>query len=94
METKTKKELVKLLLIVGALSILLTYGGDSFAKERTIYSITAEKGNNGIKSRFQIWANSKDDATENLTLNGWNVLTIKEELTNPSYEKTLKKDEN
>lgn len=94
METKTKKGLVKILLTTGALSILLISGGDSFAKSRTIYLITAEKGNNGIKSNFQIWANSKDDATENLTLNGWNVLTIKEELTNSSYEKTLKKDEN
>lgn len=94
METKTKKGLVKILLTTGVLSILLISGGDSFAKGRAIYLITAEKGNNGIKSNFQIWANSKDDAKENLSLNGWNILTIKEELTKSSHEKTLKKDEN
>lgn len=88
-KTEKMSPLVCLIFIIGLVS--LSYGGDSIGQERTIFYLKAEKGDNGIKTDFEIWANSKEEARENLSLNGWNVLSLSEnskDLTSAKSNKT------
>ncbi|MEF3254363.1 MAG: hypothetical protein K6348_02165 [Deferribacterales bacterium] len=56
----------------------LIYGGDEvFANSRHIYDVLAEKVDSGIKTNFLVYSISEDAAKEEVTLNGWKVISVK-----------------
>lgn len=59
------------------LLILIYGGGDLFAYERGRYSVLAEKVDSGIKTEFIVYSRSDIDAKEEVSLNGWKVLSVK-----------------
>lgn len=69
---------------------LLFGGGRSSADVRYRYDVLAEKVGSGIKTNFIIYSKSMEDAKDEVTLNGWKVISAKKL---DSSETVLKKDE-
>lgn len=69
---------------------LLFGGGSSYADTRYRYDVFAEKVGSGIKTNFIVYSKSLEEAKEEVTLNGWKVISAKKL---DSSETVLKKDE-
>lgn len=69
---------------------LLFGGGRSYADIRYRYDVFAEKVGSGIKTNFIVYSKSLEEAKEEVTLNGWKVISAKKL---DSSETVLKKDE-
>jgi len=74
--TIRKNYYIKIILLITIL--LLIFGGGSLAQnKKKVFEVYAEKAPQGIKTTFQVWAYTEDEAKENLSLNGWKILNIK-----------------
>ncbi len=71
------------------LLILIYGGGNLFAYERGRYSVLAEKVDSGIKTEFIVHSSSEIDAKEEVSLNGWKVLSVKRLSSNSQNETKL-----
>jgi chemotaxis protein MotB len=53
------------------------FGGDSlFAIEKNIYKVIAIKVDSNIKTTFHVYAENKDEAAEEVALNGWDIVEV------------------
>jgi len=59
------------------LLILISGGGSLFAVVRGKYNVLAEKVDTGIKTEFVVYSRSDTEAKEEVSLNGWRVLSVK-----------------
>ncbi len=61
------------------LAALITGGADlSFANERNIYEVVAVNNTSKITTVFQVFADTERDARENVALNGWKILSLRQ----------------
>lgn len=56
---------------------LLYGGGKAFSDIRHKYRVIAEKVGSGVKTVFLVYSDNEENAKEEITLNGWKVLEIK-----------------
>ncbi len=67
-----KKPLI-LLFLIG-----LLFGGDNLlASTKNIYRVIAIKVDSNIKTTFNVYAENKDEAAEEVALNGWDIVEVK-----------------
>lgn len=71
------------------LAILIS-GGDSFGADKNIYKVIAEKIPSGIITVFHVFAEDKDEAGQQVALNGWKVVSI--EVIQKSANKDTRQD--
>ncbi|MDR0454447.1 MAG: OmpA family protein [Deferribacteraceae bacterium] len=71
---------INLNLIILLSLAVLTIGGVnlSIAAKRNIYEITAENNTSKVTTLFQVYAENERDAKENIALNGWKILSIRQ----------------
>lgn len=72
----TAISLLKLLSLVLILTVLS--GGDSFAGERQKYKVIVTRPGKNITTQLRVFAENKEEARENVALNGWQILSIEE----------------
>lgn len=58
--------------------VVLITGGVSFAQERYIFEITAKNNVSNVTTQMQVYAQNERDAKENVSLNGWQVISVRQ----------------
>lgn len=59
-------------------AVLIIGGADGFARERFIYEVTAKNNQSHVNTTLQVYAPDERAARENVMLNGWQVLSVKQ----------------
>ncbi len=67
------KKLLPFLFLLG----LLFGGGSIFGANKNIYAVIATKVDSNIKTTFKVYAINKEEAAEEVALNGWDVIEVK-----------------
>ena len=63
-------------LLSALLVILVIYGGDSHAFERTKYKVIVTRPGKNVTTQLRVYAEDAEEARENVALNGWQILSI------------------
>ncbi|PLX68122.1 MAG: hypothetical protein C0603_08405 [Denitrovibrio sp.] len=73
-ETTIVTYLLKLLSVL--LVILVIYGGDSYALERSKYKVIVTRPGKNVTTQLRVYAEDMEEARENVALNGLQILSI------------------
>ncbi|TCK61736.1 OmpA family protein [Seleniivibrio woodruffii] len=83
MTTTTGIYLRKFLSVLVIFAVL--YGGNSFAAERSFFRVIVAKPDSNVTTQMRVWAESEEEARENVALNGWQILSIEQSTPGAPY---------
>lgn len=90
-KTTTVTSLLKLLILIIILTVLS--GGDSFAESRKKYKIIVTRPGKNVTTQLRVYAENQEEARENVALNGWQILSIEEQMETVDGDMLLRGEE-